>query len=206
MNTLALVQGLRFIDSFFPSGGYAFSSGLEAAVQAGAVRNADDLSRYVADCLRMGLGTSDAVAVALAHRAATEENIHIACDADQELDAMKLCRELRGSSRQMGRQVIRTAAAHVSRKFMLHDFAARVESDQSPGHLAVCLGLTLGTFGWTRQSSVAAFLYQSAVGFVSAALKLLPIGQREAQRLLNHWTPLIDQLSRDAESRTEMTS
>ena len=32
METLALLHGLRFIDSFFPSGGYAFSSGLEAAV------------------------------------------------------------------------------------------------------------------------------------------------------------------------------
>ena len=35
MNTFSLLNGLRFVDSFFPSGGYAFSSGLEAAVQGG---------------------------------------------------------------------------------------------------------------------------------------------------------------------------
>ena len=40
MDTLSLLNGLRFVDSFFPSGGYAFSSGLEAAVQGGAIRNA----------------------------------------------------------------------------------------------------------------------------------------------------------------------
>ena len=44
MNTLSLLNGLRFVDSFFPSGGYAFSSGLEASVQGGAVRNAEELS------------------------------------------------------------------------------------------------------------------------------------------------------------------
>ena len=51
MNTSSLLKGLRFVDSFFPSGGYAFSSGLEAAVQGGAVRNAEDLSRYVVELL-----------------------------------------------------------------------------------------------------------------------------------------------------------
>ena len=30
MNTRSLLTGLRFVDSFFPSGGYAYSSGLEA--------------------------------------------------------------------------------------------------------------------------------------------------------------------------------
>ncbi len=78
MNTRALLQGLRFIDSFFPSGGYAFSSGLEAAVQDGAVRNATELSRYVEDLLRGGVGRREAVAVKLAHRAVTSSRLHTA--------------------------------------------------------------------------------------------------------------------------------
>ena len=57
MDTLGLLHGLRFIDSFFPSGGYAFSSGLEAAVQQGAVRDAEDFREYVEEMLRArGLG------------------------------------------------------------------------------------------------------------------------------------------------------
>ena len=55
MNTISLLAGLRFIDSFFPSGGYAYSSGLEAAVQGGAVRSGDDLSLYVEDMFRQGV-------------------------------------------------------------------------------------------------------------------------------------------------------
>ncbi|MES4785871.1 MAG: urease accessory protein UreF, partial [Nitrospiraceae bacterium] len=51
-----------------------------------------------------------------------------------------------------------------------------------------------------------AFLYQSAVGLVSAALKLLPIGQREAQQLLHEWTPLIEELRRRAVSQNLMMS
>jgi len=206
MSTLSLLRGIQFIDSFFPSGGYAFSSGLEAAVQGGAVRNAEDLTHYVSDYLRGGLGSREAVVVGLAQDAASRGTLSIALDADLALDAMQLCRETRMASRQMGRQVIRIACDRDDVSAILRDFLAEVESGRSPGHLAVSLGLTLGTVGWNKQEAVAAFLYQNAAGLVSAALKLLPIGHREGQRLLESWLPLIEKLSHEVESRTEMAS
>ncbi|MDA2909930.1 hypothetical protein MYX04_03235 [Nitrospiraceae bacterium AH_259_D15_M11_P09] len=205
MDTLSLIRGFRFIDSFFPSGGYAFSSGLEAAVHGGTVRNAEELARYVEDILRRGLGRCEAVAVGLAHGAAVNRTLGVALDADRELDAMKIGREARLASRQMGRQVGRIAG-ELGGWPLLRDFFTEVESDRSPGHLAVSLGLTLGSFGWQREDAIAAYLYQAVVGLVSAALRLLPIGQREAQRLLDGWLPLIVERSQEAESRRRMTS
>lgn len=206
MNQLALIQGLRFVDSFFPSGGFAYSSGLEAAVQGGAVRNAEDLSGYVEDLLRRGMGRREAVAVGLAHDAVSEEALHVALDADRELDAMKTGRESRQASRQMGRQVIRVAAEQIEGCPLLQDFLAAVEAERTPSHLAVSLGLALAASGWSRENAVAAYLYQTATGLMSAALKLLPVGQREGQRLLDGWMPLIAELSSRAQPDTTMTS
>ena len=206
MNTLSLLHGLRFIDSFFPSGGYAFSSGLEAAVQGRLVQNAEDLSRYVEDIFERGLGRCEAVAVGLGHDAALTEALQVALGVDRELDAMKLSRDARMASRQMGRQILRSAAEQAESSPIVQHFVTEVEADRSPGHLAVGLGVTLGVFGWSRQASVAAFLYHTAVGFVSASYKLLPIGQREGQRLLVSWTPLIDDISRRAEQEKILTS
>ncbi len=206
MNTLSLVQGLRFVDSFFPSGGFAYSSGLEAAVQGGAVRNGDDLAKYVEDLLRHGMGRREAVAVVLAHEAVATGMLSIALDADRELDAMKLGRESREASRQMGRQVIRIAAEQSDGNRLLHDFLAAVEAGRTPCHLAVGLGLVLAASGWSREEAAAAYLHQTATGFISAALKLLPIGQREGQRLLDGWMPLIVELSGGMQSDRPMTS
>lgn len=206
MNHLALIQGLRFVDSFFPSGGFAYSSGLEAAVQGGAVRNADDLSKYVEDLLRHGMGRREAVAVALAHEAVSKGMLRIALDADRALDAMKTCRESRQASRQMGRQVVRIAAEQTGGSPLLQDFLAAVEAERTPSHLAVSLGLTLASSGWRREDAVAAYLYQSATGVMSAALKLLPIGQREGQRLLAGWMPVIAELSRQTQLDMTLTS
>ena len=206
MNTRSLLEGLRFADTFFPSGGYAFSSGLEAAVQGGAVKDSDQLARYVEDLLRGGMSRREALAVKLANRAGSAGQLGAVVSVDREVDSTKLGRESRLASRQMGRQVIRVAADQLRGKTVLRDYLDAVEADRTPGHLAVSVGLTLGACGWNEEETVAAFLYQTAVGFVSAAMRLSPIGQREGQRLLGGWLPLIDRISREVNTDTPMSS
>ncbi len=211
METAAFITGLRFLDSFFPSGGFAYSSGLEAAVQGGLVKNADELSRYVTDLFQNGIGRRDAVAVARAwdvqargdkgNKGAAE-----AIEADWELEAMKLGRESRLASRQMGRQVVRLAADQLAISPIVQEFRAAVDRESTPGHLPIAMGLTLGAAGWDREMAIAGSLYQTAVGFVSAGLKLLPMGQRDGQRLLEQWTPVIERISRSVRADQSFTS
>jgi urease accessory protein len=206
VDTLSFLKGLRFVDSFFPSGGYAFSSGLEAAVQGRAVRNAEELSRFVVESLTTGMGEREAVVVGLAHDSFVSGVLDIALNADRELDVMKLGREGRTSSRQMGRQVIRVAAEQHDRHRLIDGYLAAVEADQTPGHMAVSLGLTLAAAGWSKEETISAFLYQAATGFVAAAMKLLPIGQREGQRLLEGWIEVIERVSQQAAQQRALRS
>jgi len=206
MNTRSLLTGLRFVDSFFPSGGYAFSSGLEAAVQGGTVQNAEDLLHYVAELLTNGIGEREAVATGLAHDAFVSSLVEDVFEADRELEAMKLGCASRTASRQMGRQVIRLAADRHLRHPMLEDFLAAVEAERTAGHLAVSLGLTLAEAGWSKEDTIAAFLYQTATGFVAAAMKLMPLGQREAQRLLGNWLEVIERVSHIAAQQRVLRS
>lgn len=206
MNTVALIQGIRFLDSFFPSGGFAFSSGLEAAAQAGAVRNPDEYAAYINDQLSNGIGGREAVAVGLAHDAASTNVSANVIAVDHELESMKLGLEGRKASRQMGRQVLRVAVEHFEGRYLLHEYLSAVEADRVPGHLAVVLGMTLQAADWTKEDSIAGFLYQTVVGYNAAAMKLLPIGQRESQRLLNEWTPLIVEISRKAAAEPRLSS
>lgn len=206
MNTRALLEGLRFTDTFFPSGGYAFSSGLEAAVQGGAVKDSDQLARYVEDLLRGGMSRREALAAKLANRAGSAGELDTAVKVDRELDSTKLGRESRLASRQMGRQVMKVAAEQFHGKRVLTGYRDAMEADRTPGHLAICFGLTMGVSGWNSEETAAAFLYQTAVGFVSAAMRLCSIGQREGQRVLGEWLPLIDRISREVGIEERMRS
>jgi len=206
METLALIKGMRFIDSFFPSGGYAFSSGLEAAVQAGAVKNSAQLVVYVEDLLYGGMSRREAVAARVASKAGRSGEAAVAIAVDRELDSMKLGRDGRLASRQMGRQVMKIAAEQLEGKAILKRYLTAMEREEAPGHLPVCLGLTLGACGWKGEEAVAAYLYQTAVGFVSAAMRLMPIGQREGQSLIEGWLPMIDRISREVKPRAPLSS
>ncbi|NJN70315.1 MAG: hypothetical protein HC801_08590 [Nitrospira sp.] len=206
MNTPSLLEGLRFVDTFFPSGGYAYSSGLEAAVHGGAVKNSDQFARYVEDLLRGGMSRREALVTKIANAAGSAGKASAALEIDRRLDATKLSRESRMASRQMGRQVIRVAADQIKAKPVLSEYHDEVESDRTPGHLAVTFGLTLGACGWSSEETAAAFLYQTAVGFVSAAMRLSPIGQHEGQRILGEWLPVIERISREVDSDAGMSS
>lgn len=206
MKTLALLHGLRFVDSFFPSGGFAFSSGLEAAVHDGAMRDGASFARYVEDLLVNGVNRRESVAVAVAHQAYRAGKLAATLAVDRELDALKIGRDTRLASRQMGRQVIKVSAEQGRDHRLLQEFRTAIEEGRTPGHLPVSLGLTLAAFGWSRQDAVAAYLYQMAQGFVSAAMKLLPVGQQEGQHLLDRWTPLIAELSRTATPQNSLAS
>ena len=206
MNTPALLEGLRFVDTFFPSGGYAFSSGLEAAVQGGAVKTSDQLTKYVEDLLRGGMSRREVLAVKQANRAASKGSLESAVHIDRVLEATKLGRESRMASRQMGKQVIRVAADQIRVKSILNQYRDEVEADRAPGHLAVTFGLTMGSCGWNPEETAGAFLYQTAVGFISSAMRLSPIGQHEGQRILGEWLPLIERISREVDLDTAMSS
>ncbi len=206
MNALSLLAGLRFLDSFFPSGGFAFSSGLEAAVQGGAVRDAAGLQAYVADSLRGGVGKREAVVVGSVWQAVQEGSFERVRDLDRQLESMQFGRDTRRASRQMGRQVARIAAEQFPAQALVPDYLAAVEAGQTPGQLPVSLGLTLHAAGWGKQESIAGFLYQTVVGYHSAALKLLPVGQRESQRLLQGWLPVIAEISAKASAASVLMS
>lgn len=206
MNTLALLNGLRFVDSFFPSGGFAFSSGLEAAVKGGAVRNGKDLARYVEDLFLHGVGKREAVAAAVSHQAMMAGKLELALKVDHELDELKIGRDSRLASRQMGRQVMKAAAEQIHESRLLRDYRMVIEEGRTPGHVPVAIGLTLAACGWSRQDTVAAYLYQTAQGFVSAAMKLLPVGQQEGQNLLGRWATLIADLSRTVKPQEDLVS
>jgi urease accessory protein len=205
MNTHSLIQGLRFVDSFFPSGGFAFSSGLEAAVKGKAVQDGKDLARYVEDALVHGIGRREAVAVALVHQAAMANKLDTILNVDRELDSLKIGRDSRLASRQMGRQVVKVTAEQLLNKLLL-DYRLALEEGRTPGHFPVAMGMTLGACCWSCRDTVAAFLYQTAQGFVSAAMKLLPLGQQEGQHLLARWEPLIADVSHRVLSQEALTS
>jgi urease accessory protein len=192
---------LHFADSAFPAGGYAHSFGLESHCQAGVVADRAGLARFLATHLEGSVGPTDAAAVAVSATARGRGDDGACRDVDERLEAMKPVRAFREASRQMGRQTL-SVAAGLTGDAALQRYLAEVNAGRLPGHHAVAFGMTGGVLGWSARQAALAYLYSAAALLVGAALRLLPIGQMEGQRLLWEVHPLLERLATEAAART----
>jgi urease accessory protein len=188
---------LQFADGLFPVGAHAHSFGLEDYVQRGTIRDACGVQEFLESYLECSAGPQDAVAMAGCLELARDYRLEAVLEIDQTLEAMKPAAELRQASRQMGRQSLRVAASLTEDRYLI-DLFQRVESGETPGHHATAFGAIGGRLGWPGNEAACAFLYSAAAAVVGAALRLIPLGQLQGQRILWSLGPLITRLGLEA--------
>jgi urease accessory protein len=121
---------------------------------------------------------------------------------DATLDAMKVVREFREASSQMGRQTLRAAVA-CGDDPLASSYRKAIEGGEGQGHQAVVFGLIGGVLGWNEESAVTAFLYSTSALLCHAAVRLVPLGQRDGQWVLSALAPLVRRLADEAIERRE---
>ncbi len=200
LDSAALLSLLHFTDTAFPTGGYAHSFGLERYCQAGLVSDADGVERFLLTQLEGSAGPSDATAAVAARQAMAVADVDACRRLDDTLEAMKPVREFREASRQMGRQTLRVAAL-LTEHGRLRAYLEEVNAGGAPGHHAVAFGMAAGVLGWAAEDTATGFLYSTTALLVGAALRLLPMGQTEGQRILWRLHPVIARVAREAAGR-----
>jgi urease accessory protein len=185
---------LQITDQFFPTGAYAFSHALETYIAEGIVRDRGSCHRLLENLCWHTIGPCDLVFCAHAYRlAAGADTAHdtlaalVACD--HLLTAYKVPRELRQESQHTGQAFLRAAMA-LEPAPLVQAFWAQVQCGATPGHHAPVFGCVAQHLGCDRESTLLAYLYTVLTGLVAAALRLVPLGQSDGQRLLHALVPL----------------
>ncbi len=184
----SFLAALQLADSFFPSGAYAHSQGLEGMVTRGWVRNANDLGKYLHNLLVWSILPCDGVALLNGHLAARDGDLATLADIDRHLHTMKLPEELRQASCHAGRRILDETAPLVCGRAgsAVHgEFRQLVLQRSTPGTGAVALGVASYAAGVEAETALLIFCHSFAVGVLGAAQRLLPITHSEAQRILH---------------------
>ena len=202
---------LQLADSFFPTGMYAHSQGLESMVARRWVRSADAVQQMLTNLLTWSVLPSDGVALLNAGRAASRGDSSELAAIDWHLHAMKLPAETRAASRQTGRRILDESALLLGsdRPCPVYErYRADVASRRAPGTGAVALGVTAGAAGIPPQTALLLFCHSFAVGVLGAAQRLLPMTHSEVQQILHSLHEPIAALSDEIQHRPwqQMTS
>lgn len=173
---LALLQLLQIHDSAFPIGSYTQSYGMETYIQNDEIRTKEDLVDYCTSFLFHNLVCGDAILIKEAHAAAIHRDVDKLLYLEQLCGAMKLAKESREASVNLGRQFIRTVAPLGTNDF-LSDWKERIDLKSIKGHYAILYGIYSATTDISVHHAVMTYLFASLNGLVQNAVRAVPFGQ-----------------------------
>jgi len=183
----ALYRLMAWLSPAYPIGAFSYSHGLEYAIEVDLVRDRASLTAWLTHLLRHGAGFVDAVLLREAHAAASG-NDAARLDACNALAlAWRGTAELVLESQQQGGSfltITRRAWPHPE----LEAFALRNTAVALP----VALGLAGALHGIPVAALLAGSLHAFAANLISAAVRIVPLGQTDGQTALAALAPVVD--------------
>ena len=186
----ALWQVLQLSDQLFPTGAYAYSHALETYVEQGIVSDRVTCQQLFEAMCYNAIGPCDLVFCTHAFRLAARSDLDALIQLDRLLNAFKVARELRQESQHTGQACLRASLA-LQPPVLVEQFLHAVQQQQTPGHHAIAFGLITQCLGIAEPSALQSYLYTVVASWVAAALRLVPLGQSDGQRLLHDLMPTL---------------
>lgn len=184
------VMLLQWMDSAFPTGAFAHSGALETYAQTEDVSNADELMAFI----RMKLGAaarSDLIIVHSAMTAYNSDDLAALRDLDQLCAASKVARETREASEKVGRRML-NSVLNIHDTPGLQTLRDALDRKTLTGHHAVIHGAVCAALGLPSRAALLMFGYGLAANQTAAAVKLMAMGQTQAQAVLGACGPWIE--------------
>jgi urease accessory protein len=170
----AMLRLFCLVSPAFPVGSFAYSHGLEGAVEAGDVADEAGVRGWLEGVLRHGSGRSDAILLRHAHRAAGDP---------ASLRAIALVAEAACLGRERHEETMAQGAAFASAASVWE----RVESAPYP----VAFGALASRQGIDEACACLGYLFSWVSNLVSASLRLGLMGQAAGLRVLTALEPAL---------------
>lgn len=185
----ATLRLLSWLSPAFPTGGFAYSHGVEWAVESGDIKNGPTLQSWLETLLRHGTGRSDAILCRHAHRAASNP------------EALAALTEL---------ALAATPAAERRAETIHQGNAFRAAATPWPPHpphegdtpYAIAVGAMAGLHAIPESTATAALLHAFSANLISAAIRIIPLGQSTGLQVLAALEPTILEVAHATETAT----
>jgi urease accessory protein len=170
-------------DSFYPTGSYSHSFGLEPLVQEGVVRDRATLREFLFLSALPALRHTDLPLAAHAWRAFAAADWPRIGELCLLSSALKTAREARHASENVGRQRAELSATLRAHPLAV-EFVRRTAAAAWPHSAAISAALEGRVLGAPLTAVLAGISYTTLASLLSAAMKILRLGQNASQSLL----------------------
>jgi len=187
-SSAALYRLMAWLSPSYPVGAFSYSSGIEWAVEAGDIKDADTLRRWLAIVIGEGGGFCDAVFFVHAHRSLADAD-------DRALHAVAELAAAFAPSKERHLETTAQGAAFIeaTRAAWACPALDRLAAAWT-GPLAypIAVGVAAAGHGIPLEPSLHAFLHAVTANLISAGVRLVPLGQSDGQRVLAALEPVVE--------------
>jgi urease accessory protein len=176
----ALLRLMWLASPALPVGGFSYSEGLEAAVEAGLVTDAPSASDWLVDQLHLALVRSDLAVAAKAFAAWRRNDLDTIAQLNDWVARTRETHEMRLQTEQMGRSLAVWLTHEAA-----DEHAAELTALPPAPTWPVAFALAAERTGAPVREAMVSFTFGWAENMVQAALKAVPLGQVAGQRVLS---------------------
>ncbi|WP_293999789.1 urease accessory protein UreF [Sphaerotilus sp.] len=180
----ALLQLMWLASPALPVGGFSYSEGLEAAIDAGLVRGEGDVSRWLVDQLHLALARADLAVVARGHAAWRQRDSERVTELNDWVRLTRESSEFRQQTEQMGRSLGAWLATQDAELAFPDTRIAELLALKPAPTWPVAFALAVERTGAPLREALLAHAFGWAENMVQAAIKSVPLGQSAGQRIL----------------------
>ena len=193
---------MQLSDSFFPTGIYATSNGLEFLFTEKKIQGMTDLVEMIRINIIQQIGPSDCVALANVFDSANKHDFGKVIEADSIVFATKSIKEIRDASVRSGVQLIKCVAEFVKDDKILNQYKNNIIKNKASGVFPVAFAICCNALKIKKEKSVMMMLYGFTVGIVGAALRLGLIQHFEGQKIIHSIKPIISQTIKEYSNKS----
>lgn len=175
-----LYRLMTWLSPSFPVGGYTYSHGLEWAVEEGLIRDRATLTAWISGILDHGSGRLDADLFRETWSAVTTGDVARFDHVAELADALRGTPELALESLNQGQAFLLTVGKCWTAPGLAVWQARLVEADRQAAY-AVAVALVAACHQVPLRAALGAFLHAVTANLVSAAVRLVPLGQTDGQ-------------------------
>jgi urease accessory protein len=195
-----LVRLLHLASTLLPVGAFSYSQGLEWAVESAIVTNRGEAERWIFDCLRWSVGRFEAPLLVAAQRAWLAGDEARVGELNRQLTATRETRELLAETLQMGYSLRQWCSDTSAVDAPWLERIGRIDTPVYP----VLFAAVAAAWGLDARTMVTVYLWTWLENQVSAAMKAVPLGQSDGQRILLAAGSVLDAVAQQAIERADV--
>ena len=176
----AFLAALHLASPALPVGGFAYSQGLEQAIEEGWVRDQSSASRWIHDLMLLGLARQELPLWAACHAAVIDQDKAALSRHNAQLHSLRETAEFRLETLQMGQ-----SAAKLFAHWPQAEGASRIPTDINNWTYPAAHACLCAASGVALECGMVSYLWSWAENQVLAAVKHVPLGQTAGQSMLH---------------------